>query len=118
MKESLETRVLAFVRSTVAILGPFILIAPLLYVAWFLVTDASPEYTTLVMKNYRIFFCMPYAAFFAYYLVVTLEKASGDIKVKFFGFEFEGAAGPLLFWLLIFLAILFGFDRFWVQAWE
>lgn len=102
-----------WVHLAVAVVGPLILLGPLLYVAWLLVSDATEYYTELVFRNYLIFFGMPYAAFFAYYMVVTVESGRGPIEVELSGLKFKGAAGPLIFWLLIFLSILLGFKMFW-----
>jgi hypothetical protein len=107
---------LSKVHRAIAIAGPFVLIAPLIYIAWFLVTGASSYYSSLVLKNYLVFFGMPYAAFFAYYMVVTLESGRGPIEVEFGSLKFKGAAGPLIFWLLIFLSVQLGFKLFWVDV--
>lgn len=98
-----------------ALLGLLLLLAPLAYVAWLLMSDSvDPSYEDLVLHNYLIFFGMPYAAFLSYYLVLVLESGRGPIEVDFVGMKFRGAAGPLIFWLLIFLAIQLGFKLFWV----
>ena len=102
------------VHRAIGIAGPIILIGPIIYVAWFLVTGASDFYSSLVLRNYLIFFGMPYAAFFAYFMVITLESGRGPIEVDFSGLKFKGAAGPLIFWLLIFLSVQLGFKLFWV----
>ena len=101
------------VSLAVAIVGPILLVAPLIYVARLLVTSATREYSAFVLQNYLIFFGMPYAAFFSYYLVSVLESSRGPIEVEFLGFKFKGAAGPLLFWILVFLSVLLGFKLFW-----
>ena len=97
----------------VAFIGPIIVVGPIVYVAALLVGDGSADYWKFVKHNYLIFFGMPYAAFFAYYLVITLESSRGPIEVEFFGMKFKGAGGPLIFWLLVFLSILLGFKLFW-----
>lgn len=104
----------ARVRQAIIVIGPFVLLGPILYVAWFLVNGASNFYSSLVLRNYLVFFGMPYAAFFAYYLVITLESSRGPIELEFISLKFKGAAGPLVFWLLIFLSVQLGFKMFWV----
>ena len=101
-------------RTAIIIAGPLVLLGPIMYVAWLLVNDASVFYSSLVLRNYLIFFGMPYAAFFAYYLVITLESSRGPIEFEFMSLKFKGAAGPLVFWLLIFLSVQLGFKMFWV----
>lgn len=89
------------------------LVSPLVYVAQLLVTGASQSYSAFVFRNYLIFFGMPYAAIFAYFLVSTLEKTRGPIEVELATFKFKGAGGPLLFWILVFLTIISGFQMLW-----
>jgi hypothetical protein len=102
-------------QSMVALIGPIVLLTPIVYVASLLISDTTDEdYIDFVLRNYLTFFGMPYAAFFAYYLVVTIESGRGPIELEFGGLKFRGAAGPLIFWVLIFLSILLGFKLFWV----
>jgi hypothetical protein len=101
------------VSNAVLILGPLALLAPIIYVAVLLVTSATDFYSGFVFQHYLVFFGMPYAGFFAYYLVTALESSRGPIEVEFVGFKFKGAAGPLVFWLLVFLSIQLGFSLFW-----
>jgi hypothetical protein len=100
-------------RRIVSLVGIVFLVGPIVYVAWLSTTKGAGDYWAFVQKNYLVFFGMPYAAFFSYYLVSFLETRSGDIEVEFFTLKFKGAAGPLVFWLLVFLAILLGFKLFW-----
>ena len=105
------------VSRIVVLIGPFVLLGPIIYVAWLIVTPGTPrEYTAFVLQNYLVFFGMPYAAFFSYYLVSALESSRGPIEVEFVGFKFKGAAGPLVFWLLIFLSVQLGFKLFWLGS--
>lgn len=101
-------------QTFVAFVGPVVLVVPILYVNSLLVGEGTSEYWEFVKYNYLVFFGLPYAAFFAYYLVVALESSRGQIEVEFFQLKFKGAAGPLVFWLLIFLAVLLGFKLFWL----
>ena len=71
-----------WVRSVILVFGPLILIGPIIYVAWLLVNGASEFYSSLVLHNYIVFFGMPYAAFFAYYLVITLESSRGPSSLS------------------------------------
>ena len=103
------------VSRVVAVVGPFVLLAPIIYVACLIVSsDTPPSYSAFVLQNYLVFFGMPYAAFFSYYLVSALESSRGPIEVEFVGFKFKGAAGPLVFWLLVFLSVQLGFKLFWL----
>ena len=103
------------VHLAIAIVGPLLLLGPLLYLGWFLVYGGASEYySRLILRNHIVFFGMPYAAFFAYYMVVTIESSRGPIEAELLGFKFKGAAGPLAFWVLIFLSVVLGFKLLWV----
>jgi hypothetical protein len=38
-------------------------------------------------------------------LVLLLRAVSGNIEIKILGFEFKGAAAPIIMWILCFLAL-------------
>lgn len=105
--------VIKALRIAARTIGLIVLLAPILYVARLLVGDSTSQYRAFVFKNYIVFFGMPYAAFFAYFLVTTVEASRGPIEVEIPGFKFKGAGGPLTFWILIFLSVLTGFKLFW-----
>lgn len=96
--------------------GLFVLAAPLVFIGYVFSVDASTEFFNFVKKNYACFFGVPLAAFFSFYLVVALEATRGDIEVEFASFKFKGASGPLVFWLLIFLATTGAMKLFWAGA--
>ncbi len=41
----------------------------------------------------------------SFIVVLTLDYIAGEIKFKFPGMEFEGASGPIVLWVICFLAI-------------
>ena len=41
----------------------------------------------------------------AFIVVLTLNSVVGEIKFKAPGFEFEGASGPIVLWIICFLAL-------------
>src|SRR4051812_40954181 len=47
---------------------------------------------------------LPFAALAALVIVVVLEISAGPIEFEGFGLKFKGAAGPVVFWILVFLA--------------
>lgn len=93
--------------------GLIFIFGPLLYVSYLLVVLDNNLYWCFIFYNYRVFFVMPYSAFFAYYLVATLEASRGPIIFEFWRLKLQGASGPLLFWLLIFWTIMFFVRSFW-----
>ena len=57
----------------------------------------------LVSKHYILIIGMPMSAMGAGALVTLLRSVDGPIKFKFIGFEFEGAAGQIVMFVLVFL---------------
>ena len=57
---------------------------------------------------------LPIAAITSLTLVLLLEEVFGQIiEVKAIGFEFKGAAGPIVLWILGFLAITLAIKSVW-----
>lgn len=56
---------------------------------------------------------LPMSAAVAFCLVVILEVTSGNIEFKALGFEFKGASGPIVLWVLSFLAFIVGLRVLW-----
>jgi hypothetical protein len=64
----------------------------------------------LVSKHYVIIIGMPVSAMAAGAMVTLLRSVDGPIKFKFIGFEFEGAAGQIVMFVLVFLAFVLAFS--------
>ena len=64
----------------------------------------------LVSKHYIIIIGMPISAMAAGAMVTLLRSVDGPIKFKFIGFEFEGAAGQIVMFVLVFLAFVLAFS--------
>lgn len=56
---------------------------------------------------------LPLAALAAFLLVITLEVHHGKVEMRGFGFEFRGAAGPIVMWIMAFLAIAAAIRLLW-----
>ena len=52
----------------------------------------------------------------AFVVVAILEQTSGAIEVHAPGFSVKGAAGQVLFWILVFLAIVHAIAVLWPLA--
>ena len=91
------------------------LVVPLAYVSWLSQEQSAngAAYWDFVKYNYIVFFGMPYAAAVAYFLVTFVEGTRGPVEFSALGLGFKGAAGPLVFWVLIFLSIVVGFKALW-----
>jgi hypothetical protein len=53
------------------------------------------------------------AAGLAYLIVLLLPASYGRIEFKVAGVSFKGASGPVILWLLCFLAIVVAFKLLW-----
>lgn len=56
---------------------------------------------------------LPAAAVGALFLVLVLRMASGPIEVDIGALKFKGAAAPIVFWLLCFLAMASAIKMLW-----
>jgi hypothetical protein len=52
----------------------------------------------------------------ALFIVLLLRNVAGDIQFKAFGFEFKGASGPIIMWILCFSALTFAMIKTWPLA--
>ena len=102
------------VRTAIRKWGFVGLLLPIAFTAIWCISAPKHFFTEFVFQNYVTFFILPYGAFFAYYLVLTLEHSRGPIEIEFMGLKFKGAAGPIIFWLLIFLALVLALNVLWV----
>ena len=50
------------------------------------------------------------AAIFSLLVVLTLNFTAGEIAVDAWGLSFKGSSGPIVFWILCFLASITGFS--------
>lgn len=89
----------------------------LLYVGflfyWLTYAGVSPE----IMSSFETHICavvsLPSAAFAALMLVLILEQSYGNVKFSGLGFQFEGASGQVVLWVLCFLAMVLGIKVLW-----
>ena len=79
-----------------------------IYHAW-----VSPEIQAVMRAQFAAVVGLPSAALAALMVVLVLEGASGPIKFSGMGFSFEGAAAPIVFWVICFLAIAFAIKLLW-----
>ena len=56
---------------------------------------------------------LPLAAVAALCIVILLEIYSGDIEFEGFGFKFKGVSGPVIFWVVCFLAMATAIRMLW-----
>ena len=106
-------RRIAGVSRGVWLFGFFGLLVPVGAVIWWCYQAPCSFLTSIIMRNYATFFVLPFGAFFAYFLVATLENGRGPIEFEFMTMKFKGASGPIILWLMIFLVLIFALGKLW-----
>lgn len=60
---------------------------------------------TLAKEHFAAVVGLPASALAALFVVSIFEVTTGPIEFEGFGFKFRGASGPIIFWVICFLAI-------------
>lgn len=94
------------------VLGGFGLFAAVFTVyAW-----PRPSNTLLVEVvhgHFRAVVGLPMAAAASFVVVWALSVTEGPIEIEAWGLKFKGAAGPVIFWIFVFLAISTSINLAW-----
>lgn len=67
----------------------------------------------ILEKQFAAVIGLPLAAALAAFIVIGLRHTEGQIKFKGLGFEFEGASGQVVLWVVCFLAIAGAIRLLW-----
>jgi hypothetical protein len=59
---------------------------------------------------------IPCSGLGALFIVLLLRNVAGEVQFTAFGFEFKGASGPIIMWILCFWALTFGMIKTWNLA--
>ncbi len=81
-----------------------------------LIVGVDPAFLDLFKRNYITIVGLPMAMLAALFIVVFLEQTSGPIEFDVLGFKFKGASGPVVLWVLCYLAMVASFKILWVPA--
>lgn len=57
---------------------------------------------------------LSFAALIALFVVLLLQFSTGPIRFEVPGFAFEGAAGPIVLWVMCFLAVMTAIKLLWI----
>lgn len=71
----------------------------------FIWPQPSNELSRLVIGHFKAIIGVPAAAISAFIVIWALSVTSGEIEFEAWGLKFKGAAGPVIFWVLTFLAL-------------
>jgi hypothetical protein len=67
----------------------------------------------IVLDHYAATMGIPCAGLAALCLVVFLKSTNGPIEFDVFGMKFKGASGPIIMWILCFLAMVAAIHLLW-----
>lgn len=67
----------------------------------------------LFRDHYVFFVGLPFAGLLAYFVVGTLENTRGNIEFDLVGLKFKGASGPIVMWVMVFLALVVSMHVVW-----
>lgn len=73
----------------------------------------NPHIRQLGFDHFRVMVLLPAAGLFAFLVVAIFESSAGNVRFELWGLKLEGAAGPILMWIICFLAICLGIGTLW-----
>jgi hypothetical protein len=76
---------------------------------------SAPQNWLIKLTNvhYAALVGTPMSAVTAFCIVSLLKVTNGPIEFEAIGFKFRGASGPIVLWILCFLAVALGFHLLW-----
>lgn len=74
---------------------------------------ADDGFVAFVLNNYAVFFILPYVGFLAYFIVISVENTRGPVEIEIATTKIKGAGGPILFWVIVFVATASVIKMFW-----
>jgi hypothetical protein len=101
-----------YLTITIIVIGVAAMAVILVHQVFFAIS--SGLVSKVAEAQFAAVFCVPIAYLSALVLVLILRIAAGPVEFKFLGLEFQGAAGPLVFWILCFLSIVWAFKMMWI----
>lgn len=88
------------------------------FLVWHIIYPAPPDgwLINIIHSQYAATIGVPLSAIAAFCIVTVLNVINnGDVEFSFLGFTFKGASGPVILWVICFLAIILGFHVLWVN---
>jgi hypothetical protein len=70
----------------------------------------------LVEKQFPAMILVPMSALGSLCIVLLLRLSSGPLEFKALGFEFRGASGQVVLWVVCFIALILSIKLLWVPA--
>lgn len=111
-KSELNVHILKNSAKWMAIGGAIALgVVYLFWLVWGLNNDL--RFIEILYEHIAAVIGVPGSIITAFVLVNVLEQVSGPIKFKGLGFEFEGASGPVIMWVIVFSALIGRIKALW-----
>ena len=82
-------------------------------VALFVRSWSCPCKIDLIQKHFAALICVSMAALTSMCVVILLRCTAGPIRFNVRGFRFKGASGPVVLWVVCFLAIVVAIKLLW-----
>ena len=109
--------ILRTVAGWTAIIGTSLLagyfFAFLVYHSLWHTSSADSWFVAVIEKHYAATIAVPLSAISALCVVLVLKATTGPIEFEALGFKFRGASGPLVFWLICFLPMIWAVWLLW-----
>lgn len=89
------------------------------FVLAFMGAKRYPDFYAVSIEHFATVLGLPFAAI-ASLFIVTIFKVfiGGNLSFKFLGFEFTGASGPIVLWVVCFLAITLSICTTWEKKYS
>lgn len=112
-REPKHVRLAAYwVAGTVFTLLNVSLIAAL-FIVFIYPRPENSELTKIVTERFAAIVGLPAAAIMAFTVVWLFRATEGKLQWEGLGFKFEGASGPVLLWVIVYLAIVGSIKLAW-----
>jgi len=73
----------------------------------------SPQLAAFFEAHFPVTVGLPVAAVVALLLILVLRETTGKLEFEALGFKFRGASGPVVLWVLCYLAITLSIKLLW-----
>ena len=73
----------------------------------------SPDLAKFLRDHFAATVGLPFAAIISLLVILVLRETTGKLEFEALGFKFRGASGPVVLWVLCYLAITLSIRLLW-----
>ena len=88
----------------------------LTFIVYFTYFSADQWLVQIAKAHYAAAIGLPLMAIAALLIVSTFRITAGDLDFELFGMRLKGAAGPVVLWVIVYLAMVLGVAVLWIDA--